>query len=256
MRTNKKEIFMVSSIRVASSYLHIVSAENMTREGAQKIVDKMDPKKLEKIKKLLQPFQRLFKRPFNKKDAALIDVFKKINKTTGIPVAEIMAVAMILFGVASPTFADPSSTQDTKIEQVKQERPITEIQKDLGKVFELPSGLMNLVKFAPQSFINNKGIEGFKETVGDNLLKSLTSEVAKLLYQIPQDQWPEVLSGLAIQEILETPKVNEKFRKFMEDQKTNETNMAREIATVVNTNLNDIKSAVYKAVGLKSLSRV
>lgn len=243
---------MVSSKRVASSYLHIVIAESMTQNEAKKIVDNMPKDRLEKIKKLLQPIQRLLKNPFNRKKAALIDIVKKINKTTGIPVAELVAVAMILFGTASPAFGDTSPTQDTKIEQVIQKRDIKEVKKDLEKVFELPSGLMNLVKMTPQGLINSKGIKGFVKIVDKNLKKSLKPEVSELLSQIPEDRWPEVLSALAIQKIQEDSKVNEKFQEFIKDQKTSETNMQREIASVVSTGKAKIKSIVDRAVARKA----
>jgi hypothetical protein len=243
---------MISSKRVASTYLHTVIAESMTRDDAQKIVDKMPKDKLEKIKKLLQPFQKFFKKPFNKKDAALIDVVKKVNKTTGIPVAELVAVAMILFGAASPAFGDTSPVQDTKIEQVTQKKDISEVEKDLEKVFELPSGLMNLVKITPQGWINSKGVKGFVKIVNKNLSKSLTPEVSELLNQVPEDRWPEILSALAIQKIRADSKVNEKFQEFIKDQNTSEANMQREIASVVSTGKAKIKNIVDRAVARKA----
>lgn len=244
---------MPSVKRVIFSYLSHKNAQAMTKQEAQKIVDKMSPEKLEKIKKLFKPFLKLFKKSFTEKNAAFFDIIKKINKTTGIPIAELAAVGMILFGVASPSFAD-TAKEDTKIEKVEK-RPVSEIRKELSKVFELPSALMNLVKMTPQIAINLKGIDGFIKTVNKNLDKSITPEVAQLLSQIPEGQWPEVLSNLVMEKINADAKVEEKFNKFIEHHKTTNDVMKREIASVVQQGKSNIQNLVKKGLAEKSLAR-
>ncbi len=245
---------MIDAKRVVFSYLNLKVAKDMTPEEAKKIVDKMPPGRFDKIKKLLQPFARLFKKSFNVRDAGVLDTLGKLSRAKGIPLVELLAVASIMFGATVPSYAD-TAKEKAPIVQVKEKRPISEVRADLEKVFELPKGLMTLVKVTPQLAINLKGIDGFVETVGKNLDKSITPEVSVLLNQVPDNQWPELLSGLVMQKIQEDDKVDKKFKKFIKHHKTSPQNMKKEIAKVVSQEKSGIQKFVDKGMAEKGLAK-
>lgn len=249
---------MPSKKNVVFSYLNLKIAENMTREEAQKIKRDMPPGRFKKIEKLLQPFaslfKKLFKQSFNERNAAIMDVLKKINKTTGIPVAELMATGLILFGGVAPSFADITK-EETKIVKVEK-RPITQVRKDLEKEFKLPPLILWLVgKMNPEK-LNEMGIKKFVDTISKNLKKSLNKEVLKLLDEVSQDQWPELLAGLTIQKIKEfNPDVKVRYEGFVKFHKTTDDAMAKEIAKVVQQSSDIIQKNVEKAMAKKAYER-
>lgn len=236
---------MISSKRIIYSYQNFKIAESMTKQEAQKIVDGMPKDRLNKIKGLLERFKGLF----TKKEASFFDIVKKINKATGLPLVEITAVGMLFFGGLTPSFAD-TSKEVTKMEQVVEKRPLSEVKAEIEKQFKLPQGLVKLVKGSPQFAVNLKGIKGFVRTVNRNIKKSLTPEISELLSQIPDDQWPELLSGVVMQKIKADPGVSEKYNAFVKHHKTTDAVMVEEIAEVVLAERTEIKNHI-KSVALK-----
>jgi hypothetical protein len=270
---------MIDHKKVVFSYLNsqeIKIAKRMTKEEAQKIVNKMSPAKVKKYIDLIKKWFKFFKVPFNKKDADIYDIIGKMGKRLGLPVLQLTAILMLYFGGAFPTYGDEPVVDETKIEQVVEKadpgesvdkkiepepkepspdeegegekRPLEKVRADLGKVFELPKGTMALVKTMPQFAINLKGIDGFVKTVGKGLEKSITPEVSKLLNEVDTAQWPEVLSGLVIEKIEADPAVSKKFNKFVKHHKTTSNVMKKNIADTVTRNKANIEKFVAKGI--------
>lgn len=251
---------MIDHKKVVFSYLNSPNyriAKRMTREEAQKIVDKMDPAKVKKYVDLIKKWLKFFRIDFNKKNADIYDIIGKIGKKLNIGTLQLTALLLLFFGGIFPSYAGDPVVEETKIEQViqvpdteteEEKRSITEVRKELGKIFELPRGIVGLVKTMPQFTINMKGIDGFVKTVGNGLGKSITPEVAKLLDEISGDQWPEVLSSLVMQKIKADPKVDKKFKKFVKYHKTTDDIMEKNIEKVVTEKKTDIQKTVSKGL--------
>lgn len=240
---------MFSSKRVVFSYLNPKIAKGMTKEEAQKIVDKMDPTKVKKWVELIKKWLKFFKIDFNKKNADLYDLIGKISKRSGIPLIQLTALLTIFFGGIFP------STAGSPQESVKTEQgPATDyskIRSEIERKIELPDKLERLVEDKKQGLINFMGMTGFLIAVKKYMSQSLTPEISSLLIQIPEKQWPEILSSTMMQKIKADPEVSVKFNNFTKHHKKTDSDMQSAIKKVVEKEESKIKKHVHNVAEIE-----